>query len=201
MSMVGAGEYGPWRPLAIDEVAQLFRATRDAGVSPAVGRSNSSSGAPGAHDDVDVSVLRQEAKLLYRLLRGWDVHVAAGGQLTPWDGRELVAVRGETTLWCRRTPTAPWCLDLTIGDGDANRWVYRRTPTLTAPWSDAVRVDGAGVPYLAPELQLLFESKDVREKDEVDARRVIPALSQLQHAWLARALPPAHPWHAFVASR
>ena len=199
---MGAGEFGPWRPLAIHEVAQLFSGytgrwclAGGLALEIFVGRSWR------AHDDVDVSVLRQEAKLLYRMLDGWDVQVAAGGRLMPRDGREPVAMRGENNLWCRRKPTDRWCLDLTVGDGVPNRWVYRRTPTLTAPGSDAVRVDGAGVPYLAPELQLLCKSKDVREKDEVDAHRVVPVLSQQQHAWLARALSPADAWQPFLASR
>ena len=43
-------------------------------------------------------------------------------------------------------------------------------PASRKPWDEAVLTSADGVPYLAPELQLLFKSRDVREKDDVDAR-------------------------------
>lgn len=55
------------------------------------------------------------------------------------------------------------------------------------------------VPYLAPELQLLFKSKDRREKDDVDARWVIPELNAARHNRLARLLPTIHPWHDLLS--
>ena len=51
-----------------------------------------------------------------------------------------------------------------------------------------------GVPYLAPELQLLFKSKVPRPKDDIDAAEVIPALDVTQRTFLARRLEPDHPW-------
>jgi hypothetical protein len=51
-----------------------------------------------------------------------------------------------------------------------------------------------GVPYLAPEIQLLFKSKGLRPKDYEDARRVIPLLNEEQRAWLRAHLPSGHEW-------
>ena len=38
--------------------------------------------------------------------------------------------------------------------------------------AEAVLTTADGVRYLAPEVQLLFKSKDVRGKDDVDRQRV-----------------------------
>jgi lincosamide nucleotidyltransferase A/C/D/E len=58
-----------------------------------------------------------------------------------------------------------------------------------------------GVPYLAPALQLLFKSKDVRPKDQLDAEEVIPVLDPGALALLDVRLPGDHEWRTLVDSR
>ena len=53
-------------------------------------------------------------------------------------------------------------------------------------------------PYLAPELQLLFKSKDIRP-NTVDAITVIPALEPERRTRLASFLPVTHPWQTIMA--
>lgn len=62
--------------------------------------------------------------------------------------------------------------------------------------SEAILTTSSGVPYLAPELQLLFKAKNPRPKDDVDAQVVIPELDKAQGDRLRRMLPSSHPWHA-----
>ncbi len=50
------------------------------------------------------------------------------------------------------------------------------------------------VPYLAPEIQLLFKSKGLRAKDDLDAETVIPLLAPERRRWLRDHLPADHPW-------
>jgi hypothetical protein len=59
--------------------------------------------------------------------------------------------------------TGSWCLDVTLAEGDSEAWVYRRDPRIRVPWPQAVLSTADGVPYLAPELQLLFKSKDAQQ--------------------------------------
>ncbi len=127
------------------------------------------------HEDTDVGMVRQDVVGLAAVLDGWDIHVAAAGQLSPWSGAPLDAALHQNNLWCRRYPGGPWQLDVTIGEGDEETWMYRRDPSVRVPWPDAVLHTSDGIPYLAPELQLLFKSKAPRPKDDVDAREVIPA--------------------------
>ena len=89
-------------------------------------------------------------------------------------------------------------MDLTIGEGNAERWVFRRDPTVTRPWEDAVLSTETGIPYLAPDLQLLFKSKDHRSKDDDDATRVIPELNASQRDFLLAHLPAKHPWRELI---
>ena len=151
------------------------------------------------HEDTDIAVARADAPRLVEILDGWDIHIGAAGVLTPWDGGPLDAGRSQNNLWCRPSPAAPWMIDVTVGDGNEHEWIYRRDPTIRRSWDDAVLTTPDGTPYLAPELQLLFKSKDVRPKDDLDAATVVPVLETERRSWLANHLPAAHPWQSTIA--
>lgn len=146
------------------------------------------------HDDTDVGIARADVRAVHTFLLNWDLHVAAAGVLTPWHGETLTKERNQNNLWCRLTATGPWVLDVTIGDGSDADWIYRRDPSLRVPWHDAVLHSVNGIPYLAPELQLLFKSAAPRPKDTVDAAEVIPRLDARQQELLRRYLGRDHPW-------
>jgi len=153
------------------------------------------------HSDTDIGVNRSEAPQLLQVLDGWDIRVATAGVLTPWAGEPLEAERSQNNLWCRSDPGEPWCLDVTIGDGNDREWVYRRDASVRRNWSDAVLTRAGGTPYLAPDLQLLFKSKDVRPKDDLDAAAVIPSLDPERRSWLAAHLPVDHSWQSLIAEK
>jgi hypothetical protein len=69
------------------------------------------------------------------------------------------------------------------------------------PWDDAVLHTSDGIPYLAPELQLVFKSTAPRPRDHVDAAQVIPALDERRRRILTALLPPEHPWQRLLAER
>ena len=109
-------------------------------------------------------------------------------------GEPLELARDQNNVWCRVSAGGPWVLDVIIGEGSAERWIYRRDPSVQVPWEMAVLRTAEGIPYLAPELQLLYKSKGLRAKDEVDAAEVIPSLDARQRDLLSRVLDADHPW-------
>jgi hypothetical protein len=151
------------------------------------------------HDDTDVGVNRRDIGALPDVLVEWDLHIAAAGSLEPWEGGPLQASLHQNNVWCRRHLDGPWLLDVTIGEGHDEFWIYRRDPSLQVRWAQAVLQIPDGIPYLAPELQLLFKSKDRRDKNDTDARQVIPELDHERLDQLARLLPTDHPWQELIA--
>ena len=191
--------FGPWAPLTLGEVRELLATcpapwwiTGGHALELHLGRTWR------AHDDIDVGIRRCDAEevLGHLIARGWEPVVAAAGTLSPWDGGPLSAAEHLNNVWCRR-PGGDWQLDVTVGDGDDAAWVYRRDPSLRRPWTRAV-LDRDGIRYLAPELQLLFKSTDVRPKDTVDAVQVVPALDPGRIAFLDARLRGEHPWRAVL---
>ena len=146
------------------------------------------------HEDLDIGICRQDAREVHTWLKGWEGCVSALGELSIWDGRELEAGRNENNIWIRRPSEEMWALDLTINEGDDQEWIYRRDLSLRRDWDSAVCESPSGIPYLAPDLQLLFKSKDPREKDHLDAARVIPALEDHERVFLFDHLSVGHPW-------
>jgi Aminoglycoside-2''-adenylyltransferase len=149
------------------------------------------------HDDIDVGISREHAGGLASLPDDWEVQVAAAGTLRPWDGAVPAARRSENNLWLRQGG-GPWRLDIAIGEGDADAWIYRRDPSLRVPWDVAVCHSADGTAYLTPALQLLFKSKDVRPKDDVDAAEVIPTLDAWGVALLDVRLRGSHRWRTLL---
>jgi hypothetical protein len=109
-----------------------------------------------------------------------------------------VEARHENNLWCRRRPDDPWALDVIVGEGDDDRWRYRRDPRIELPWAEAVLATAEGLPYLAPDLQLLFKSKGLRPKDRTDATELVPHLDPRRRHRLAGWLAGDHPWQALL---
>jgi hypothetical protein len=196
---VTESEAGSWDPLSIGDAAALFsNGPLHWHVGGGIALELFCSRSWRSHDDIDIGVLRGELPEVRLLLRDWDIQIAAAGVLSPWDGRELFAESDENNLWVRREQSGPWRIDVQIGDGNDEHWTFRRDPSITLPWDRAIIVSRSGVPYLAPEVQLLFKSKNVRPKDEFDAREVIPELDEHRMAWLSENLPTEHPWRNYL---
>jgi hypothetical protein len=197
---MSASALGPWEPLGLESVVETFASapfrwwvSGGHALDLHLGRTWRD------HEDTDVGVVRSDLGALQVLLSHWDLHVAAAGRLTRWRGEPLEVARHGNNVWCRLTPDGPWVLDVTIGEGSDERWIYRRDPSVRVPWGMAVLRSAEGIPYLAPELQLLYKSKGLRPKDDVDAAEVIPSLDARQRGLLSRLLEPDHPWQRRLA--
>lgn len=80
----------------------------------------------------------------------------------------------------------------------------RRNPAVRLPLDALGRSTPGGIPYLRPEVILLYKAKQPRAADEQDARAVIPRLSSTQRAWLAEAIAqdmPNHHWLQLLADQ
>jgi hypothetical protein len=192
---VGTDEYGPWEPLSLTEVQTAFDgAPFRWWISGGIALDLFAGRSWRVHEDTDVGVLRRDLHSLRVVTKTWDIQVAAAGRLSTWSNQELYSEQHENNLWCRKDQNQPWCLDVTIGEGNDECWIYRRDPEITATWDSAVLFSTEGIPYLAPEIQLLYKSKDIRDKDETDAREVIPILDAARQEWLLCRLSPEHEW-------
>jgi hypothetical protein len=66
--------------------------------------------------------------------------------------------------------------------------------------STVVRTSADGLPYLAPEIQLLYKSKAPRERDDVDFAGIYPLHTAAARGWLRDAIGLINPTHAWVVA-
>jgi len=154
------------------------------------------------HGDTDVVVRRCDQLDVQNHLDGWDLHLAKGGELIPWSKNEYLE-GADKDIWCRRRATSPWALQLMFIDTDKDEWIFRRNAAIRGSVKDIGLTAASGVPYLAPEVQLLYKAKPVTlEKDQVDFEGVLPILGAKQRQWLAECLsmcfPEGHHWIAAI---
>src|SRR5688572_32870582 len=103
------------------------------------------------------------------------------------------------SIWCRPTAADPWTIELMLDEADDDTWVYRREPRIRRPMSTVVRQSPDALPYLAPEIQLLYKSKGPRERDDVDFAQISPLLAADARMWLHDALELTAPDHKWIA--
>ena len=150
------------------------------------------------HADVDVAVYRRDQAAVRTFLAagGWEVRQVVGGRLLPWADHEWLALPVHELHATHRDGRR---LELLLNEGDDTVWRFRKAPAVTRPRSLVERRTADGVPYLAPEVPLLYKALTAhrRPQDEADLHAALPALAPDARAWLAdalRALVPQHPW-------
>ena len=82
-------------------------------------------------------------------------------------------------------------------DGDI--WICRRDEAIRLPYRDIIHHTSDAIPYLAPELVLLFKAKHARRKDQEDFDATVQHLTPAQRETLAELLARVHPGHPWLA--
>jgi hypothetical protein len=153
------------------------------------------------HEDLEVAVPLGSFGEVAAALADYDVAVVGGpgdgsGRRWPLDS-PAADVFHQT--WVSDPGTNVYRLDVFREPHDGDTWICRRDETIRLPYSQIVRRTADGVPYLSPEVVLLFKAKHATEaKNDADFAGTVPRLTQAGQAWLRAALERVHPGHAWV---
>lgn len=144
-----------------------------------------------AHDDLEIGVRSEEFPEIRSALADFELVVVGDGQAWPLTDETLAA---HFQTWVRE-PGGPWRLDVIRERWDGDEWIYRRDPRIRLPAALAVARSPEGIPFLRPELVLLFKAKATRPKDVADFEAVLAQLDAGRRSWLRDALTATHPHH------
>ena len=151
------------------------------------------------HHDVDIIIERDEQLDMqkYLLERNWKLITPFEKRFEPWPLHMRIELPRHQVHALREEGGF---IDLLLTEmGDV--WKYRREPSILRSKDKMSMKTNTGIPYLSPELVLLFKSRNTsgkdRSKDQTDFENVLPHLDSERRAWLHWALTatdPEHPW-------
>ncbi|MFZ5353142.1 MAG: hypothetical protein ACOZCL_10530 [Bacillota bacterium] len=177
-----------------------------------------------AHGDIDISVYWNDRDkiILYMKSLGWDIYEMCGNGVVHKINDINNQLRIKRNIFCKKSDcelvklspcsqedmyylefdhsgqTRLNFLEFLFNDRTKIDFLYARNKSLTRSLSRAV-LTRIGIPYLAPELVLLYKSTDIeRDGYQLDYDEVICAMDSEQKQWLLNALitmyPTGHPW-------
>ena len=145
------------------------------------------------HEDLEVAVPRPRFAVFAERLHGLELYVPLGeGRLGPFDPDS------ESHQTWVREPDGPWRLDLFREPANGDTWLCRRDASIRMAYTALIRHTEAGIPYMRPDVVLLFKAKHAREKDEADFAAALPRLDPEARANLARWLRLVHSGHRWL---
>jgi hypothetical protein len=116
-----------------------------------------------------------------------------------WENAAPDVLAATHQTWLREPTTGDYLLDVFREPHDGSTWICRHDETIQLPYSDIIHHSPDGIPYLAPELVLLFKAKRARTKDQADFHGTIPHMTPTQRRTLAELLTHAYPGHPWLA--
>jgi hypothetical protein len=146
------------------------------------------------HADVDITILRDDQAQLHRVLSGARLEKVVDHTLVEWLPDEALELPIHEIH-------ASWPdghrLELLLSERRGSDWAFRRDDRVRLPIERAF-LSRDEMPFLAPEITLLFKSKGTGVKDDDDFQRALPHLSADQRAWLRDALKRTMPDHHWI---
>lgn len=156
------------------------------------------------HKDVDIAIFREHQIALQHYMASWLMYVANSGKLVPWHPGEYIELP-QHTVWAYRpgntgagSVEVQPDLEFLFNERDIDNWIFRRNPLTTRPLHLACLHTPGGLPYLAPEIVLLYKSKGTRDGDRADFEAVRRLMGQERRAWLKWALAVERPGHEWL---
>jgi len=155
------------------------------------------------HADIETLIFRGDQLDLQPRLREFAltkmIPGSSGGIEQPWLDGELL----EPPVHQIRARSTGYEFDVFLAEADDDDWIYRRNHRVTRRRNEIGGASSLKIPFLSPEIVLLFKAKYLLAKDQADFARASPRLTKSKKQWLATALKLAHPdcpWISSLAS-
>jgi hypothetical protein len=149
-----------------------------------------------AHEDLEIAIPAAGFGEVRAALADLEFDVAGSEQLWPEDSPAFAMLH---QTWGRDRGTQTYRIDVFREPHDGDTWLCRRDESIRWSYDALIERSSDEIPYLVPEVALLFKAKHLRAKDETDFASVLPLLSAGRRAWLAGALERVHPGHRWLS--
>ena len=146
------------------------------------------------HADVDVAILRDDHPQLHHVLADARLEKVIDHTLVEWlpDERLVLPLHEIHASW----PDG-YHLEFLLNERRGSDWAFRRDDRVRLPMERAFLARNE-IPFLSPEIALLYKSKGTSAKDDGDFERALPRMAAERRAWLRAALVRTVPDHHWI---
>ena len=148
-----------------------------------------------AHGDIEIGIPAGSFPAVREALGDFEFDVVGSGRRWRLDSP---AFADHFQTWVRSPATGLYHLDVFRDPHDGETWLCRRDTSIRMPYQELVHIDRNSIPYMSPEIVLLFKAKHNRDKDRADLNLVLPLLKSSQLCWLSEKLEMLHPGHPWL---
>jgi len=150
------------------------------------------------HKDIEIALFRKDQLCLKEYLKEWDFKKVVKGEFYPWENEFLELPIHEIHALNKSNGDK---LEVLLNETQDDHWRFRRDLTISLPFKSVWSYSDAGIPYLNPEIVLLYKVKNTREKDHQDFMAIIDNLDDERKKWLQHTIQlhePEHKWLQFL---
>jgi hypothetical protein len=158
-----------------------------------------------AHHDIDVLVMRRDHLGLHQALRDFTLKkivphpegLPNRGTIVEWPVGERLELPVHQINAYRAGDAEP-AFQVMLAESNDDGWIFRRNPKVRMPIARMGSHPLWGLPYLAPEIVLLFKAKHLEARDRIDFDNTMQTLSADARRWLREAIENTHPGHEWL---
>ena len=136
--------------------------------------------------DIDIIIKRSHQRQLTKYFEPRNIYVAYKGKLSPFSSNQYYE-KPIQDIWILSDDNHFWCLQIMLIDEVNGKWRYKRNTAIQLPYEE-IYLEKEGIKILKPEIQLLYKSKSIRAKDQLDFEMIQQKLSIEAKAWLNNSL-------------
>jgi hypothetical protein len=147
------------------------------------------------HEDLEIGVPADGFAAIRSALGDLEFDVVLDGRRWPLDSP---AFASSHQTWGRDPASGAYRLDVFREKHDGDTWICRRDESIRRNYAEIILRNADGIPYLAPEIVLLFKARWARPKDDEDLRGVLPSFDRERRSALRDLVAQVHPGHRWL---
>lgn len=151
------------------------------------------------HGDIEFSVFRKDQVYLKKHFKGWNFNKVVKGKFHTWNNEFLELpvheIHASNIINNEK-------IEILLNETKDNSWIFRRDSRISYPIESIWSINEMDIPYLNPEIVLLYKAKNTRDKDNHDFNSVYNYLSKEQKNRLRDSLrihEPNHHWLQYLS--
>lgn len=146
------------------------------------------------HGDLEIGTFRQYQQGLRDYFSDWNLSFIQHGKTYAWC-RSTILELPIHELEAKKNAKK---LEILLNEADDTYWYYRRMPEIRHALHSLVLESENGLYYLAPEVVLLYKTKNTRLKDSQDFEASLEYLNDERKTWLKQSLKKVDPQHVWL---